>query len=144
MEKKVLIKNFWRVGNNGDRNLYSDDIGWNDTSRKDAMSDYSENIFRYYVEIVGLNILFYWLEDKNFYVIKTEKTPIEVVRIALNPNWDGKCELSKAASDLGPTTASEGEVLQTFDDPTEIWSNLSINGIPIEKVLEQSAIIEMA
>lgn len=143
MEKKVLIKNFWRVGNNGDRNLYSDDIGWNDTSRKDAMSDYSENIFRYYVEIVGLNILFYWLEDKNFYVIKTEKTPIEVVRIALNPNWDGKCELSKAASDLGPTTASEGEVLQTFDDPTEIWSNLSINGIPIEKVLEQSAIIEM-
>ena len=143
MEKKVLIKNFWRVGDNGDRNLYSDDIGWNDTSRKDAMSDYSENIFRYYVEIVGLNILFYWLEDKNFYVIKTEKTPIEVVRIALNPNWDGKCELSKAASDLGPTTASEGEVLQTFDDPTEIWSNLSINGIPIEKVLEQSAIIEM-
>ena len=143
MEKKVLIKNFWRVGNNGDRNLYSDDIGWNDTSRKDAMSDYSENIFRYYVEIVGLNILFYWLEDKNFYVIKTEKTPIEVVRIALNPNWDGKCELSKAASDLGPTTASEGEVLQTFDDPTEIWSNLSINGIPIEIVIEQSAIIEM-
>ena len=107
------------------------------------MTDYTENIFRYYVEIVGLNILFYWLEDKNFYVIKTEKTPIEVVRIALNPNWDGKCELSKAASDLGPTTASEGEVLQTFDDPTEIWSNLSINGIPIEKVLEQSAIIEM-
>ncbi|MGM9847573.1 MAG: hypothetical protein ACI31F_06440 [Muribaculaceae bacterium] len=143
MNKNNLIKNFWRVGNNGDRNLYEDDLGWNEASRKDARSDYSEYIFRYFVEDVGLNILFYWLEDRNFYAIKTEKTPVEFLRIKPNPNWDGKCELTKADSDLGPTTASEGELLQIFENPSEIWSHLSINGVSLEAILEKSVIIEM-
>lgn len=38
---------------------------------------------------VGLNVLFYWLTDKRFYAIKTEDTPIDVVRTSPNPNWDG-------------------------------------------------------
>lgn len=143
MERRILIKNFWRSGNDGDRNLYEDDLGWSDSCRKDAKSDYPEYVFRYYVEDVGLNILFYWLEDGNFYTIQTEKVPIEVRRINANPNWDGECELTKADSDIGPTTASDGEIIQTFDDPTQIWSNLLINGIPLEKVLERSVIIEM-
>ena len=143
MERKILIKNFWRVGNYGDRNLYEDDLGWSESCRKAARSDYSEYVFRYWVEDVGLNILFYWVEDGNFYSIETEKVPVEVRRINLNPNWDGKCELTKAGSDLGPTTASNGEILQTFEDPTEIWSNLTIDGVSLEKVLERSVIIEM-
>ena len=143
MERKILIKNFWKVGNDGDRNLYEDDLGWSETSRKDAMSDYPEYIFRYFVEDVGLNILFYWLEDRNFYAIQTEKDPVEVRRINPNPNWDGECELTKADSDIGPTTSSDGEIIKTFDDPTEIWSNLLINGVSLEKVLERSVIIEM-
>ena len=143
MERKILIKNLWKVGNDGDRNLYEDDLGWSDSCREDAKSDYPEYIFRYYVEDVGLNILFYWVEDGNFYTIQTEKVPVEVRRINLNPNWDGKCELTKADSAVGPTTLSDGEIIKTFDDPTEIWSNLFINGIPLEKVLERSVIIEM-
>lgn len=143
MERKILIKNFWRVGNDGDRSLYEDDLGWPESCCKAARSDYSEYEFRYWVEDVGLNILFYWVEDGNFYSIETEKFPVEVRRINLNPNWDGECELTKAGSDLGPTTASNGEILQTFEDPTEIWSNLTIDGISLEKVLERSVIIEM-
>lgn len=143
MERKILIKNFWRVGNYGDRNLYEDDLGWSDSCRKAARSDFSEYVFRYWVEDVGLNILFYWLEDRNFYTIQTEKVPVEVRRIGLNPNWDGECELTKAGSDVGPTTASDGEIIKTFDDQTEIWSNLTINGVSLEKVLERSVIIEM-
>lgn len=143
MERQILIKNFWRVGNDGDRNLYENDLGWSESCRKDARSDYSEYIFRYYVEDVGLNILFYWVEDGNFYSIETEKSPVEIRRINLNPNWNGECELTKAGSDLGPTTSSNGEILQTFNDPTEIWSNLTINGVSLEKVLERSVIIEM-
>ncbi len=143
MKRNILIHNFWRIGNNGDRNLYESDLGWSDSSRKAAKSDYSEYIFRYWVEDVGLNILFYWLADKNFYAIKTEKTPIELVRINKNPNWDGKCELTKAGSEYGPTTASEGKIIQTFNDPSEIWSNLKINGISLDSIIKQSVIIEM-
>lgn len=139
----MLIKNFWRIGNNGDRNLYEDDLGWSEDCCKAARSDYPEYVFRYWVEEVGLNILFYWLVDRNFYTIETEKTPIEVRRIYPNPNWDGKCELEKAGSDVGPTTASDGELLQTFDDPTAIWDSLLINGTPLSIVLEHSAILEM-
>ena len=58
MMKQALIKNFWRVGNNGDRNLYDVDLGWNLSAQKDAGSYCAEKIFRYYVEDVGLNILF--------------------------------------------------------------------------------------
>lgn len=74
MMKQALIKSFWRVGNNGDRNLYDVDLGWNLSAQKDAGSYCAEKKFRYYVEDVGLNILFYWLEDRNFYVIKTENS----------------------------------------------------------------------
>lgn len=142
MERKLLIENFWRVGNDGDRNLYEDDLGWSESAKKAARSDYSEYIFRYWVEDVGLNILFYWLEDRNFYTIETEKVPIEVRRIYQTSNWDGVCEVSKAI-DGYPTTSSNGEILQLFDDPSEIWSNLKIDGVSLEKVLENSVIIEM-
>lgn len=91
---------------------------------------------------MGFNILFYWIKDENFYTIETEKDPIEVRRIALDPEWDGKCEFLKAGIDrTGPNTASAGEVLATFTDPTLIWSELKIHGIPIGQVLEESAII---
>lgn len=143
MGRRLLVKNFWRIGNKGDRDLYEDDLGWSESSRNAARSNSSEYIFRYWVEDVGLNVLFYWTVDKNFYAIKTEKDPVEFVRISPNPNWDGKCELTKAGSDYGPTTASDGMVLQTFEDPSSIWSTLSINGVHLEKILERSVIIEM-
>ena len=80
MERKIAKANFWNVGTNGDRNLYEDELDWNgnDTWQRDAQSTYPEDIFRYYVEIGGLNILFYWLDDEKFYSIFTESTPIVV------------------------------------------------------------------
>lgn len=143
MERKLLISNFWKVGNNGDRNLYEDDLGWQDGVKKAANSDYSKYIFRYCVVDVGYNILFYWTVDRHFYVIETEKSPIEVRRINANPNWDGECELLKADSNLGPTTNSEGEVIAIFEDVTDIWDGLLINGVDLETVLKRSVIIEM-
>lgn len=90
MEDEILIPNFFRVGCDGDKTIRRSNLGWSDSSKRDARSDYPETIFRYFVEIVGLNILFYYLEDGQFYTIETEKTPIEVRRIFPNPNWDGK------------------------------------------------------
>lgn len=91
----------------------------------------------------GLNILlFYWLKDKNFYSIETEKSPVEVRRLYPNPNWDGKCEYLKAGIEGSPHTSSAGEILATFDDPTEIWDNLRIDNIPIGEVLENSVITD--
>lgn len=143
MENKVLIENFFRVGSNGDRAIRESDLGWSDTIKLDAQSDYPENIFRYVVEVAGFNILFYWMKNRNFYTIETEKQPIEVRRLYPNPNWDGKCEYQKAGIEGFPHTSSQGEILSTYDDPTEIWDNLRIDGVPIGDVLANSFISDL-
>lgn len=143
MDDEVLIANFFRVGYNGDKTIRKSNLGWSDTIIQDAQSDDPETIFRYIVEIVGLNILFYWMEDRQWYTIETEKDPIEVRRIYPNPNWDGKCEYTKAGKEGYPSTCSAGEVLATFEDPTMVWDELKINGTPIGKVLVNSVITDL-
>ena len=61
MDRQVIIKNFWKVGVNGDKSLPKEDLCWSDSVKKDAQSDYPEDIFRYVTEVEGLNILFYWV-----------------------------------------------------------------------------------
>jgi len=141
MERRIIKEHFWNVGKDGDKALFADELGWPLSLQADAQSDYSETIFRYVIEIAGFNLLFYWVQDGNFYTIETEKNPIEVRRIAPNPEWDGKCEFFKAGSESGPNTASAGEVIATFEDPMDIWDGLSISGTPIEVILNASAII---
>lgn len=141
MGRTVIIDNFWKVGTRGDRSLAKEDLGWPQSLQEDVQSDYSETIFRYVIEIAGFNLLLYWLKDRNFYVIETEKIPVEVRRISPNPDWDGKCEFTKAASNFGPNTASPGQILATFDSPIDIWDNLKINGVPIAEIIPESLIV---
>jgi len=143
MNKTLLKKDFWPVEEEGSHDVFVEDIGWSDYHKQDAMSDNPEKIFRYYVEVVGLNILFYWIVDEQFYTIFTESLPIEVKRIYPNPDWDGKYEYLKAGEDVGPSTWSDGELIASFDDPTKIWDELKINGVSIGDVLKQSILITL-
>ncbi len=143
MEDKVLIANFFRVDYDGDKTIRKSDLGWGQTILEDAQSDDPETIFRYVVEIVGFNILFYWMEDRQWYTIETEKHPIEVRRIYPNPNWDGTYETDKAGLDGVLNTSSAGELLATFDDPTLVWEQLRINNVPIGEVLANSVITDL-
>lgn len=142
---KVIIEKFFNVGTNGDITLREGDLGLQiENLILDAQSDDPETIFRYYVEIVGLNILFYWVEDRNFYTIETELDPIEVRRIYDNPNWDGDREYNKAGNNgHGPGTSSPGELLAAFKEPSDIWGQLKINGVSIGDVLKRSVILDL-
>jgi len=142
---KIIIKNFFNVGVNGDIALREKDLGLQQENLiLDAQSDNPETIFRYIVEIVGLNILFYWTEDRNFYTIETELDPIEVRRIYDNPNWNGEREYMKAdRNGYGPHTHSAGEVLAIFQEVSDIWEQLKINGTSIGEVLKRSAILDL-
>ena len=143
MKSKVLIENFWNVGDkDDDKTLREEELGWPDSLKEDAQSDYSETIFRYVIEQVGFNLVFYWLEDRNFYTIETEHVPTEVRRLYPNPNWDGHCEFMKVGTHgEGACSHSEGEIIASFEDVTTIWDELNINGVPIGKVLEKSLIV---
>ena len=72
-----------------------------------------------------------------------EKDPIEIRRIYPNPDYTGKSEYSKAGNGPGPSTSSDGEILATFEDPTKIWNNFTISGVPLAKVFERSVIIDL-
>ena len=143
MKSKVLIEDFWNVGDaNGDKTLREDELGWPQSLKEDAQSDYSERVFRYVIEEVGFNLVFYWIKDRNFYVIETEKTPVEVRKLYPNPQWDGKYEFLKVGLlGEGASSCSAGEVIATFDDEALIWDELKIDGVPIGDVLEQSKIV---
>jgi len=143
MKSKVLIEDFWNVGDaNGDKTLREDELGWPQSLKEDAQSDYSERVFRYVIEEVGFNLVFYWIKDRNFYVIETEKTPVEVRKLYPNPQWDGKYEFLKVGLlGEGASSCSAGEVIATFDDEALIWDELKIDGVPIGDVLVQSKIV---
>ncbi len=143
MKGNVLIEDFWNVGDaSGDKTLREDELGWPQSLKEDAQSDYSERVFRYVIEEVGFNLVFYWIKDRNFYVIETEKTPVEVRKLYPNPQWDGKYEFLKVGLlGEGASSCSAGEVIATFDDEALIWDELKIDGVPIGDVLEQSKIV---
>jgi len=140
MIEDILIEHFWNTGANGDTSLKRSELGLAHALQKEGMSDNPETIFRHVIEIVGFNLVFYWTADGNFYVIETEKDPIEVRRLSIDPNWDGCCEFFKVG-EYGASSCSLGEILATFDDPTRIWDELRINNVPISEVLEQSMIV---
>jgi len=142
MKEDVLIKDFFDKEIFGQSDLRECDLGWSDMLIQDAQSDDPETIFRYVVEIVGFNMLFYWLKDKHFYTIVTERLPIEVRRLDANPQWDGKYEYNKAGIG-GPNTESPGEVIALFDGAVDIWDQLKIDGHPIGMVLKESYIMTL-
>lgn len=73
--RHVLIDNFWNVGSNGDTSLAKEDLGWSDMIKRDAQSDYPETIFRYIVEVVGLNILVLLAERQELVHHRNRKGP---------------------------------------------------------------------
>ena len=93
--------------------------------------------------MVGLNILFYWTKDENFYAIDLEKSPIVVRRIFPNPDYEGKSEYSKAGVRLGPSTHSDGDIIATFEAPTLIWNNLTISGATLNEVFKHSVTMDL-
>jgi len=142
MKTDVVIKNFFDKEIFGQSDLRECDLGWSDMLIQDAQSDDPETIFRYVVEIVGYNILFYWLEDKHFYTIVTERLPIQVKQLDANPQWDGKYEYNKAGIG-GPNTESPGEVIAEFDSSIDLWDQLMIDGQVIGNVLKNSYIMSL-
>lgn len=137
---KVLIQNFYKYG--GDHAVYESDLGWQDWAVRDVGYTESSKLFYYYIVEVGLNMLFYYVDDGWFYTIETEKEPnIEVRRIYKDPNWDGEY-LTYSVED-GVMTCSDGEILYILHRREDIWDTVKINGKSLEEVLARSVIMDL-
>ena len=89
----------------------------------------------------GFNISFYYLDDGQLYIIKTELIPAEIKRVHKDPNWDGKY-LLHSFMEAGSTSAP-GDVLYSIQDAEDIWNTVKINNLPLKDVLRRSVILEI-
>lgn len=133
---KIIIPNFSETE---PHDLFESELGWGDGAADDAHSDDPEAIFRYYIDIVGFNIAFYYVDDGCFYSIFTEEIPINVIRKFKDPNWDGKFIIDSVIGAVD--TYAPGDIIYSTDDASKIWNELKIGGKSIGEVLERSVIM---
>lgn len=136
MEKinKVIIDNWMEFH----PVITQNDLGWSEECIRDAMTENPKGIFNYFWKNF-FSIIFYYVDDGNFYELFMESSPHKFWRIPKLKEWDGKY----IGRQIRWENHEEGEVLYEFDDNTDLWDNLKIAGKPIGEVLERSYIAEI-
>ena len=148
---KILVPHFWDKVNTelryGDDNLYANQLAFVDYLLEEGTTDI-EFIFKENVEQIGLNLMFYWVDDGCMYVIYTEEAPLQVKRLPHKKNCEGlPVELQFGDEDEKyPETWMDGEVVARYDNDAaapipDLWNTLRIRDVPIGEVLKRSVII---
>lgn len=114
------------------------DLGWTDDLKNDVIADDPKDVFDRYWQH-AFSIIFYYVDDGNFYELFMESWPHKFWMIEKNPNWDGRY----VSEQIEWEEHREGKVLFTFDDDTDLWNTLKVGGKPIGEVLERSLIAEV-
>lgn len=135
---EILVEDFWWKPPFA---LYESELGWAAMAEGDVPSDNPETIFRYYVDTVGLNVAFFYVDDGCFYSIFTEQLPIEVRRKPKDPAWDGVHLIDSVVG--GVDTCGPGEVIYATNDASSLWNELRIGGKAIGEVLARSVILTL-
>ena len=138
-DDKIVVRNFWR--NIEPHDIYESNLWWDKWGPLDAQTDDPELIFRYYIETVGFNLTFYYVDDGCFYEIFTERLPVNVYRMLPNPDWDGRYIIDSAIG--AGESHVEGELIYSTPDASTLWSELKIRGKSIGEVLERSVILTL-
>jgi|GEM_PF-1229315 len=149
---KVLRKNFWGkqnaeyIGgkNTPDYRLYESQLGFDRDAAFHVACEYNQRIiFQTMVVRLGLNVIFYWVEDDNLYIIFNETYPSQIRKIPVKVHRRG-IPIEDKYGDID--FHEEGEVVATFyrDRRTRnslVWETLRIDGVPIGDVLKRSVIL---
>lgn len=118
--------------------IKANELGWTEECIRDAMSEDSKEILNYFCRNF-FSIIFYYVDDGNFYELFMESEPHKFWRIPQLKEWDGKY----IGRQISWENHQEGEVLFEFDDDTDVWNELKIDGKSIGEVLEHSYIAEI-
>lgn len=133
-ERIIVMPEFY-----DDEPLYEDQLDWRPKHKAAARSFVSQEIFRFHIVEVGLNLAFYYVDNDTFYGLHTESFPIEFKVLPRDRS------VSYVGGQCDADTHDEGEVLYSFDERTmEIWDTIRIDGKSLEEVLERSYIISLS
>jgi len=135
MEKEKVIMDNWMEFHPV---ITETDLGWSEECVRDAMSEDPKEIFDYFWRNF-FSIIFYYVDDGNFYELFMESDPHKFWRIPKLETWDGKF----IGRQIMWENHHEGEVLSEFTDDTDLWNTLKIDGKPIGEVLKRSYIAEI-
>jgi hypothetical protein len=132
----IVVANFFGLG----KNLEVWQLGWQPENKREAKSSVSMKIFKTYVEDGHFNMIFYYVEDGNFYGIHSENCPIPVFRF--------KKETGKYIYDqLGDQDThdyDDGEVLYMISENESVWETVKIGDKSLEEVLQRSYIVNIS
>lgn len=134
IERKIAIKDYYGKG----KHVYEDEMGFREVIKSEARSLVAREVFRYHVEEIGLSLGFYYPPTDTFYAIFNEVRPVEDYTMPRDRRrsdfigWQCECDLHE-----------EDQLIATFDDITEVWDNLKIDGKDFEEVITHSYIVAL-
>jgi hypothetical protein len=129
----VVVPNFFGEG----ENLEVHQLGWQLDDKLEAKSSVSKKIFNNYIADMGLNMVFYYVDDNHWYGIHNEMCPFPFFRFIpkesmIYPHDQMPCDTH---------TYGKNDILQWFDCGSSAWDEIKINGKSLEEVLQRSYIL---
>lgn len=134
VKRKIAIKDYYGKG----RHVYQDQLGFRKEMKDEARSLVAREVFRYHVEIVGLNLAFYYPPTDTFYAIFKDVWPIEVNTL---PRDRRRSDFVGWQCDCDPH--DEDQRIATFDSIADVWDGLKIDGKDFEEVITHSYIVAL-
>ena len=134
IKRKIAIIDYYGKG----KHVYEDQMGFRDRMKSEARSLVAHEVFRYHVEEVGLNLAFYYPPTDTFYGILTEIRPVKVKTL---PRDRRRSDFVGWQCDCDPH--DEDQLIAIFDDVSEVWDCLKIDGKDFEEVINNSYIVAL-
>ena len=134
IQRKIAIKDFYGKG----QHVYEDEMGFDQQHKSESRSLVAREVLRYHVVEVGLNLAFYYPHTDTFYAIFKDVWP---VRVKTLPRDRRRSDFIGWQCDCDPH--DEDQLIATFDDISEVWDGLKIDGKDFEEVIMNSYIVAL-
>lgn len=134
IERKIAIKDYYGKG----KHVYQDEMGFRKEMKAEARSLVAREVFRYHVEKIGLNLGFYYPPTDTFYAIYNDERPVRVYTL---PRDRRRSDFVGWQCDCDPH--DEDQLIAIFDDVSEVWDGLKIDGKDFEEVINHSYIVAL-
>lgn len=135
-DNNVVVPDFFNQG----RNLEIWQLGWQPENRREAKTSVSKKIFNFYVEECHFNIIFYYVNDRNFYGIHSENCPIPIFRFKKQPAKYPIYEIENQDTH----DYKDGDILYMVPCEQKVWDVVKIDGKSLEEVLQDSYIVNIS
>ena len=132
----VVVHNFFGEG----KNLEAWQLGWQPENRMETKSSVSKKIFNTYVQVGHFNMIFYYVEDCNFYGIHAENCPIPVFKFKKDADRYPIYQIENQDTH----DYAKGEILYMIPCDESVWDTVKIDGKSLEEVLQNSYIVNIS